>query len=98
MIHWDHGEYEKDQVRCLHGHLKAFNKTTRTDIIIGYYQIPSPEHYFLEIIGIFCNGFSFDFNLNPICLDDPVNNHLNDTSNFIVMISRSLIVDKQLDG
>ena len=69
--------------RHRHRRLKAFDNTTRTDVITGYYQVPSPGRYFLEIIGLLCNDFAFDFDFNPICLEDPVHNHLTAPSTFI---------------
>ena len=68
VIHWYHADYEKDKVHHCPSHLKAFNKTNRTDLITGYYQVPSPGRYFVEIIGIFLCDFSFDFDFNPIRL------------------------------
>lgn len=51
--------------------LQLFDNTTITYSITGYYQVPEPGRYFVEIIGQLCNDFSFDTNFNSICLDDP---------------------------
>ena len=68
MIHWYHSDYEKDQVHHRHSYLKIFYKTDRTDLIIGYYQVPSQGRYFVELNGLFFYEFSFDLEFNPICL------------------------------
>ena len=52
----------------------------------------------MEIIELFCNDFSFDFDFNSIFLEDPVHNHLTAPSSFIYAISSIFIVDKQPDG
>lgn len=41
------------------------------DHIIGYYRVPSPGRYFIEIIGILCHGLTADTDYTDICLEDP---------------------------
>jgi len=85
MIHWDQDSNIKDDTPYGgdNRHLKIFDNTTRTDVITGYYEVPSKGPYYVEIIGLLCNDFSFDFDYNPICLEDPVHNHLTAPSSII---------------
>lgn len=42
------------------------------DVVSGAYQnVQSGEKYFVEIIALFCNEFTFDLNFTSICLEDP---------------------------
>ncbi|GFH50019.1 hypothetical protein CTEN210_06498 [Chaetoceros tenuissimus] len=47
------------------------------DIINGAYQnVQIGKKYFVEIIALFCNEFTFDLNFTSICLEDPGNNRI----------------------
>lgn len=44
---------------------------TSSNQIVGHYNVPAPGRYFLEIIGILCNDFNFDTDIEKVCLVDP---------------------------
>ena len=47
------------------------------DVISGAYQdVHIGKKYFVEIISLFCNEFTFDLNFTSICLEDPENNKI----------------------
>jgi hypothetical protein len=56
---------------------------TRQDAITGYYKVPSPGRYFIEILGLLCNNFPFDAQFRGICLEDATHNHLTAQNSFI---------------
>lgn len=56
---------------------------TRQDAITGYYKVPSPGRYFIEILGLHCNDFPFDAQFGNICLEDTAHNHLTAKNSFI---------------
>jgi hypothetical protein len=62
---------------------EADTYVTRQDAITGYYKIPSPGRYFIEILGLLCNDFQFDAQFRDICLEDTSHNHLTAKKSFI---------------
>jgi hypothetical protein len=52
-------------------------------IITGYYKVPSPGRYYLEIIGLLCNDFEFDTDFTPICLENPSTHRITSDSAWI---------------
>jgi hypothetical protein len=49
----------------------AWQSQLDNDQIVGYYQVPAPGRYFVEIISVLCNDFEFDTDFEKICLEDP---------------------------
>ena len=62
---------------------EADANVTREDAITGYYKVPSPGRYFIEILGLLCNDFPFDAHFRNICLEDTAHNHLTAQNSFI---------------
>ena len=62
---------------------EADTYVTRQDAITGYYKVPSPGRYFIEILGLLCNDFPFDAQFRDICLEDTSHNHLTTQNSFI---------------
>ena len=90
MIHWDADAEGKLIVHDELNHRRLiFDNTTRTDIITGYYILPSTGRYSIEIIGLLCNDFPFDQDFNPICLEDADHNHLTAPDAFIDVMTTS---------
>ena len=78
MVNWDHDKYILSK-KTEHD----TNSSTWRNIITGYYQVPSPGHYFLEIIGILCNDLTYDGDLDSSCIEDPADHRLTNDSAFI---------------
>jgi len=69
--------------------------STRTDVITGYYMVPSTGRYYIEIIELLCNDFPFEKNPNSNCLEDALNNHLTAPDTFIdVTITSNTMLTK----
>ncbi len=46
------------------------------DILIGYYNVPVPGQYFIEIIITMCIELTLDTDVKPICLEDPMRHRI----------------------
>lgn len=52
-------------------------------LLEGYYHIPFPGKYFIEIIITMCNKIRIETNIKDICLEDPSNHRLTAKGSFI---------------
>ena len=75
-IHWDNDDKHSSSTTAGVGII-------RRNSIVGTYQVPEPGRYFVEIIGLLCNDFTFEADLDSICLEDPDENQLTAKSSFI---------------
>lgn len=75
-IHWDNDDKYSSSTTAGVG-------VIRRNSIVGTYQVPEPGRYFVEIIGLLCNDFTFEADLDSICLEDPDENRLTAQSSFI---------------
>jgi len=71
MIHWEE-QYQWQ---------KANNDVVYK--LTGRYHVQSSGRYFIDIIGIMCNGFDFDTDFTSLCLDDPLYHRLTSNGAFI---------------
>lgn len=78
MINWDHDKYLPSMTSK-----HEANSSKWRNIITGYYQVPAPGHYFLEIIGILCNDLTYEGDLDSSCLEDPADHRLTNDGAFI---------------
>jgi len=67
-------------------HLQLFDNRTITNAITGFYDLPEPGRYFVEIIGQICNDFSFETDFNSMCMEDPDHFRITGESSFINVV------------
>ena len=95
MIYWDTDAHEKmDHEYNVGSETKisrkaTFNNTIRTDVITGYYSLPSEGRYFIDIIGLMCNDFPFEYDFNSICLENVDHMHLTANGAFVDVTTTS---------
>jgi len=95
MIYWDTDAHEKmDHEYNVGSETKisrkaTFNNTIRTDVITGYYSLPSEGRYFIDIIGLMCNDFSFESNFQSNCLENVDHMHLTAPGAFVDVTTTS---------
>jgi len=70
LIHWENKE----------GTTTSNEYANDKNLITGYYTVPSPGRYFIEIIGILCYDITFDTDFKGICLEDPTRHRLTHSS------------------
>jgi len=59
--------------------------------MVGHYSMPSQGRYFLEVIGLFCNGPQWNVSFQEICMEDPTTHRITkDTALIHVTVSSRL--------
>lgn len=71
-----------------------------TDVLMGYYDVPEPGQYFLEIIVLMCIEFTTDSFFQDKCLEDPDHHRVTgeEASIEVSNINYGMIQDKELIG
>jgi len=64
------------------------NNATTTDIpmvhqMVGRYSVPSRGRYFIEVIGLFCNGPQWNQSFQKTCMEDPTRHRITQDTAFI---------------
>jgi hypothetical protein len=79
------------------------NQTTAaiSTMLVGTYSLPSPGKYFIEVIGLFCNGPQWNATFQNDCMEDPTTHRLTEDTAFIdvvKVIDGNVDVDANADG
>lgn len=71
IIEWDHNSiFHNSTVLTTPG------GENQNDILVGRYHVPEPGTFFLEIIVLFCENFSYWSNFTNQCMENPEQNRL----------------------
>lgn len=65
------------------------------DVIVGYYNVPSPGRYFIEIIVSICQKLDMDTDVKGICLVDPVEHRI---TAYNATIDAAAIASNEMQG
>jgi len=67
----------------------AHNQTTAaiSTMLVGTYSLPSPGKYFIEVIGLFCNGPQWNATFQNDCMEDPTTHRLTEDTAFIDVVN-----------
>jgi hypothetical protein len=55
--------------------------------ITGYYSVPSPGRYFIEVISLLCNDLLWETNYKDVCLENPTSHRITNSTAFIDVVS-----------
>uniref|UniRef100_A0A7S1C2A9 Uncharacterized protein n=1 Tax=Corethron hystrix TaxID=216773 RepID=A0A7S1C2A9_9STRA len=55
---------------------KDVNDPSTSNTIIGRYQVPTSDTYFVEIIALLCDSIAYDTNFTSTCLENPRKNRI----------------------
>ena len=92
MIYWDADAVSKMDSDGLPQDFEtktSFNHTKNVDVITGYYHLPAKGRYFVDIIGLYCNDFPFDYDFNEACLENVDHNRLAVSGAYVDVLTAS---------
>jgi len=91
-VTWEASHYISDEEDYVNGSLLSHQQDN--NILLGYYHVPLPGTYFIEIIAIMCGVLLHDVNFAGNCLVEPDHHRLTRDGAFTNALSSSTLLPK----